>query len=197
MKNIVESIKMSIHEESKEKAYRPSWQEYFMNIAKETAMRSTCLCVKIGAITVKEKRIISTGYVGAPRKTLDCYERGSCLRRELGIPSGHRYELCRSVHAEMNAIINAARSGTSLVGADIYIWGKRIYNGSNKLIDAFPCFICKKLIINAGIKRVFSNTKEGKIKAFDVDEWIKEWREKDMIDDMDIYKTEYGKEKNK
>jgi len=171
---------------------RPSWDEYFMNIARETAMRCTCMSFKMGVIVVKEKRIVSTGYIGAPRKTLDCFQRGFCLRRKLKIPSGHRYELCRSVHAEMNAIINAARAGVSLVGTDMYMWGMRIYKEDNKLANAFPCFICKKMIINAGIKRVISMTKDKKIRIFDVEkEWVKNWQNYDMLDDMDIYDNQY------
>lgn len=105
----------------KKKNKRPSKDAYYINIAKSVAARATCMSVNFGAIVVKNDQIIATGYVGAPRKTMDCLERGKCLRRELKVPSGHRYELCRSVHAEMNAIINAARAGVSLLGGDIYI----------------------------------------------------------------------------
>ena len=87
---------------------RPSKEEYYLNIAKEVAMRSTCMRSQFGAVIVKDDQIISTGYNGAPRKAMDCYERGNCLRTELNIPSGHRYELCRSVHAEQNAKIGRA-----------------------------------------------------------------------------------------
>ena len=99
--------------EPKKKNNRLSKDAYYINIAKSVAARATCRSVKFGAIIVKDDQIIATGYVGAPRKTKDCLERGNCLRRELKIPSGHRYELCRSVHAEMNAIVNAARAGPS------------------------------------------------------------------------------------
>jgi dCMP deaminase len=179
------------------KSDRPDWDEYFMNITREVSRRSTCLSMKSGAVIVSGGKIISTGYNGAPRKTLDCYERGLCLRRQLGIPSGQRYELCRSVHAEMNAIINAGRTGEHLVGSDLYLFGIKVHNGENKPIDIYPCFICKKMIINAGIKRVIAMCADGKIKKFSVEDWAKEWRGKDMLDDMNVYSAgKYKKAKN-
>ncbi|MFW6449662.1 MAG: deoxycytidylate deaminase [Nanoarchaeota archaeon] len=171
---------------------RPGWDEYFMNIARDISLRGTCLCVRIGAIIVKDKRIVSSGYVGAPRKTKDCMQRGKCLRRELGIPSGHRYELCRSVHAEQNAIINAARDGASINGGDMYLYGTRIYDGEEKLLDVFPCFICKKMIINSGLENVNVMTNDG-IKKHSVSEWSEEWQHADMVDDMDVYDAKYDK----
>jgi dCMP deaminase len=172
---------------------RPDWDNYFMNITREVARRSNCLCVRIGAIIVKNGTIISTGYVGSPRKTKDCYQRGSCLRRELNIPSGQRYELCRSVHAEQNAIINAARENSSLLGADMYLYGIRIFGGEEKLITATPCFICKKMMINAGLKTLVYMDKDGKIQKANIEEWQDRWQEKDMLDDMDIYDASYVK----
>ncbi|MFW6014226.1 MAG: deoxycytidylate deaminase [Nanoarchaeota archaeon] len=171
---------------------RPDWDEYFMNIARDISLRCTCLCVRIGAIIVKDKRIVSTGYIGAPRKTKDCIDRGKCLRRELGVPSGHRYELCRSVHAEQNAIINAARDGAKINEGEMYIYGTKIYEGKEKLLDIYPCFICKKMIINSGLKKVRLMTNEG-IKKHDVMDWSKDWQERDMLDDMDVYDAEYKK----
>ncbi len=170
---------------------RPSKIEYYLNIAREVASRSTCLCFHCGAIIVKDDQIISTGYNGAPRGTLDCIERGICLRRKLNVPSGQRYELCRSVHAEQNAIINAARAGVSLLGGDMYLYGYRVYENKKEPTDIFPCFICKKMIINAGLNKTICVTKDGKHKVFEIEKWIKEWQEKDMIDDKEIYKTEY------
>ena len=102
---------------------RISKEEYYLGIAREVARRSTCFRRSIGAIIVRDDQIISTGYVGAPRKTRDSVDHGFCLRDRLGIPHGQRYELCRSVHAEQNAIINAARAGVSLLGGDMYIFG--------------------------------------------------------------------------
>ncbi|MFP4403750.1 MAG: deoxycytidylate deaminase [Candidatus Woesearchaeota archaeon] len=182
--------------ENKNLINRPTWDEYFMNIARDISLRGTCLCVRIGCVIVKNKRILSTGYVGAPRKTKDCIERNACLRRSLNIPSGQRYELCRSVHSEQNAIINAARDGVKIEDSHMYLYGVRIIDGIEKLINVFPCFICKKMIINAGIKKVHSMTEKGSIKTFDVkDDYVKEWQEKDMLDDLDVYKTEYKTEK--
>jgi len=120
---------------------RPSWDEYFMGIAKLTAERSTCLRRKVGAVIVQDKQIVATGYNGAPKGMAHCDEKGGCLREKLGIPSGERHELCRALHAEQNAIIQAATSGQSIEGATIYITNQ-------------PCSICAKMIINAGIRKI-------------------------------------------
>lgn len=123
-----------------EKGQRPSWEEYFMEITKMVAMRSTCLRRKVGAILVKDKRILATGYNGAPAGLKHCEEVG-CKRAESNIPSGKMHELCRGLHAEQNAIIQAAYHGISIKGATLYCTNK-------------PCIICTKMIINAGIKEV-------------------------------------------
>ncbi len=125
---------------------RPSWDEYFMQMAQLTAQRSTCLRRKVGAVIVKEKHIIATGYNGAPRGLKHCVELGGCLREKLKIPSGQRHELCRALHAEQNAIIQAATLGQSIEDGTIYITHQ-------------PCAICAKMIINAGLKRIV--VKEG------------------------------------
>lgn len=164
-----------------------------MNIAREIGERATCFRNKGGAIIVRDDQIIAAGYVGAPRKTKDCLERGECLRDKLKIPHGTRYEICRSVHAEMNAIINAARAGVSLLEGDIFVY---CTNRKGENIDSFPCFICKKMIINAGIKRVVSKTKDGGMKIFLAEDWQKEWREGDMIDDKEQYGNDLNKEEN-
>lgn len=181
------------------KLERPDKDQYYMDIAKNVAMRCTCLSIKFGAVILKEDQIVSTGYVGAPRKTSDCITRGFCLRRRLKVPSGERYELCRSVHAEMNAIINAARAGVSVLGGTVFLWGAKINEGEFKVLDMQPCFICKKMIINAGIKRFVVSTKEGGTRSFDVDEWTKDWTKKDMLDDMHKYSAGdyYKKNRNK
>lgn len=119
---------------------RPSWDEYFMKIANLVAERSTCLRRRVGAVIVKDKRIISTGYNGAPKGLSHCLELG-CLREQMDIPSGERHELCRGAHAEQNAIIQAAGSGASMEGATMYCTNS-------------PCSTCTKMIINAGIKRL-------------------------------------------
>jgi dCMP deaminase len=119
---------------------RPSWDEYFMKITRLVAERSTCLRRKVGAIIVKDKRIISTGYNGAPRNLSHCLEVG-CLREQMDIPSGERHEMCRGAHAEQNAIIQAASSGVSMEGAAMYC-------------TTAPCSTCAKMIINAGIAQL-------------------------------------------
>ena len=126
---------------------RPNWDEYFMDFAVLTARRSTCLRRQVGAVIVQDKHIIATGYNGAPRGIAHCGEReGGCLRKELGVPSGEKHELCRALHAEQNAIIQAATLGQSVEGGTIYITHQ-------------PCAICAKMIINAGIQRIV--VKEG------------------------------------
>ncbi len=119
---------------------RPSWDEYFMKIARLVSERSTCLRRKVGAIIVKNKRIISTGYNGAPKGLAHCLEVG-CLRDSMKVPSGERHELCRGAHAEQNAIIQAAGSGSSMEGSTMYCTDS-------------PCSTCAKMIINAGIRRL-------------------------------------------
>lgn len=160
---------------------------YYLGMAKEASKRGVCLRRYSGAIIVRDDQIISTGYTGCPRKTRDCFERGSCLRTDLGIPSGQRYELCRSVHAEQNAIINAARAGVNLLNGDMFIYGEEFE--TNQPLDAFPCFICKKMIINAGLIRVVCSTKNGEMIIFQVEDWAKDWQdpEKDIIDDKHQY----------
>ncbi|MFA7077941.1 MAG: cytidine/deoxycytidylate deaminase family protein [Syntrophomonas sp.] len=119
---------------------RPSWDEYFLELAELVASRSTCLRRHVGAVLVRKERIIATGYNGAPRGLGHCLEIG-CLREELDIPSGHRYELCRGVHAEQNAIINAAYYGVSTEDTVLYCTNQ-------------PCIICARILINAGISKV-------------------------------------------
>ncbi len=169
---------------------RPPKGEYYLNIAREVAQRSTCFRVKIGAVILRGDQIVATGYIGAPRGTKDSLEHGFCLRDKMKIPHGKSYELCRSVHAEQNCIINAARAGVSVFGGDMYIYGER-QNGEK--FNSIPCFICKKMIINAGLDRVICSTKEEGMKIFKVEDWVKEWQEKDIIDD----KEQYGKDLNR
>ncbi len=119
---------------------RPDWDQYFMEIAEIIKKRSTCIRRQVGAIIVKDNRILSTRYNGAPKGLKHCYETG-CLRSNLSIPSGERHELCRGLHAEQNAIIQAAVFGTAIEGATIYT-------------TLSPCVLCTKMIINAGIKRI-------------------------------------------
>ena len=120
---------------------RISWDEYFMRFAELAATRTTCLRRSVGAVIVKNKHILATGYNGAPKKVPHCKDLGGCLREKLNVPSGERHELCRALHAEQNAIIQCAMSGQNIEGATIYITHQ-------------PCIICSKMIINAGIKRI-------------------------------------------
>ena len=130
---------------------RPDKIEYYLNIAQTVALRSTCLRRMYGAAIVKNDEIISTGYNGAPRGCANCVDIGKCKREELNIPSGERYELCRSVHAEQNAIISAARK--DMVGSTIYLAGVDAKTG--KVLDvAEPCSMCKRFILNSGITHV-------------------------------------------
>ena len=119
---------------------RPSWDEYFMEMARVAEKRSTCLRRKVGAVIVKDNRIMATGYNGVPTGIGHCEERG-CLRERLKVPSGQRHELCRGLHAEQNAIIQAAHLGQSIAGGTLYCTNQ-------------PCVICAKMIINAGIHRI-------------------------------------------
>lgn len=120
---------------------RPSWDDYFMKIAEDVATRSTCIRRSVGAIIVKEKRILATGYNGAPTDISHCTPE-TCLRTKYNVPSGERHELCRGLHAEQNAIIQAAYHGASIKDAVIYVTHQ-------------PCSICTKMLINAGIKKIF------------------------------------------
>lgn len=119
---------------------RPSWDQYFMEMAEVVKTRATCLRRQVGAVIVKDKRILTSGYNGAPSGLPHCSETG-CLRDKLNIPSGERHELCRGIHAEQNAIIQAALHGIKIKGATLYVTTQ-------------PCILCGKLLINAGIKKV-------------------------------------------
>lgn len=119
---------------------RPGWDEYFMQVADVVSCRSTCLRRRIGAVIVKDKRILATGYNGAPAGLKHCYETG-CLRETLGVPSGQRHEMCRGLHAEQNALIQAAKYGISVEGSTVYTTTE-------------PCGLCSKMLVNAGIVRI-------------------------------------------
>jgi len=121
-------------------AARPSWDEYFMEITSLVSSRSTCLRRQVGAVFVKDKNILATGYNGAPSKVAHCADVG-CLREQMEIPSGERHEICRGLHAEQNGIIQAARHGINLSGSTVYITDS-------------PCIICAKMLINVGVERI-------------------------------------------
>jgi len=148
---------------------RPSKSEYYIGIARAVSERSTCLRRKFGAVIVKNEQIISTGYNGAPRKTLNCIDLGYCARKQLRIPAGQNYELCRAVHAEMNAVIHASR--LEMTGADLYLTGFDIETGK-PIPEPEPCMLCRRVIINAGIARVILPRESEGFNYIDVDEWI-------------------------
>lgn len=149
---------------------RMSKDDYYLGIADAVLNRSTCLRRKYGAIIVKADEILSTGYNGAPRGRENCSDMGYCTREEMNIPSGQRYELCRSVHAEQNAIISCSRR--DMLGSTLYLVGRDGKTG--ELLDsAESCSLCKRFIINAGIERVVSRSGKDKIDIVEVSDWMK------------------------
>ena len=148
---------------------RPSWDDYFMEMTKLTATRSSCLRRHVGAVLVKDTRVIATGYNGAPAGVTHCEVTG-CLRQKLNVPSGERHELCRGLHAEQNAIIQAALYGVSTEGATLYCTTK-------------PCSICTKMIINAKITKIV------------YEEYYEDSLADELLKDTDIRILQYKKEK--
>ncbi|GBE31130.1 cytidine and deoxycytidylate deaminase zinc-binding region [bacterium BMS3Bbin05] len=135
---------------------RPSWDEYFIEIAKVISSRSTCLRRRYGAVIEKDKVIVSTGYNGAPRGSKNCVDKGTCRRKELNVPAGERYELCEAVHAEQNAIVNG--SPDRMKDATIYIAG---LENDNSYAEGRPCLLCRRMICNARIKQIVYLSKDG------------------------------------
>lgn len=150
---------------------RMSKDKYYLNIADAVLDRSTCLRRKYGAIIVKNDEILSTGYNGAPRGRVNCSELGYCNREQLRIPSGQRYELCRSVHAEANAIISASRR--DMVGSTLYLVGRDGRTGA-LLGDATSCAMCRRQVINAGISKVVIRKTETEFEVVDVQDWVQQ-----------------------
>ena len=148
---------------------RTNKQNYYLDIADAVLERSTCLRRKYGAIIVRNDEIISTGYNGAPRGRRNCSDIGECTRERLHIPSGERYELCRSVHAEANAIISASRR--DMIGATIYLVG-RSAKTNELLSDAMSCSMCKRQIINAGIEKIVIRTSPTEYRVIPVSDWV-------------------------
>mgnify|MGYP000061758210 CR=1 FL=1 len=161
---------------------------YYLNIAKEVSKRSPCLRRKVGAIIVKNDVILSTGYNGPPRGSVNCDEVG-CIKEMLKAPHGSAYELCPAVHAEENAIINAARQGVSILGGTLYLAGE--YLVETDLEPATVCERCKRAIINAGIVRVVTLMKDGRIKEFNVKDWVRNdiWNYLKKITEIKMKKT--------
>ena len=150
---------------------RISKENYYLDIAQTVLERATCLRRVYGAIIVKNDEIISTGYNGAPRGRANCVDMGFCSREALQVPRGERYELCRSVHAEANAIISAARK--DCVGGTLYLAGRDAQTGE-LLGDATSCSMCRRMVINAGLERVVIRRTETEFDVISVSDWIAE-----------------------
>ncbi len=148
---------------------RISKENYYLDIAYTVASRGTCLRRRYGAVIVKNDTIVSTGYVGAPRGRKNCSDLKFCMREKLCIPRGERYELCRSVHAEQNAIIAASRE--QMIGATLYLAGIEVKTGE-LIPDASCCQMCKRLVINAGIDKVVIRNTKDKFTVINVSDWI-------------------------
>lgn len=144
-------------------------ENYYLDIAETVLERATCLRRNYGAIIVLNDEIVSTGYSGAPRGRANCVDLGYCIREQLKVPSGERYELCRSVHAEANAIISAARR--DMLGAIMYLVGRDAKTGE-LVQDATSCSMCRRLIINAGLKRVVIRNTADSYTVVNVRDWV-------------------------
>jgi len=150
---------------------RISKENYYLDIAQTVLERATCLRRVYGAIIVKNDEIIATGYNGAPRGRANCVDLGYCSREAMRVPRGERYELCRSIHAEANAIISAARR--DMAGGTLYLVGRDAPSGE-VLSDATSCSMCRRLVINAGLEKVVIRRTETEFEVVDVEEWIAE-----------------------
>ena len=148
---------------------RISKENYYLDIAQTVLERATCLRRVYGAIIVKNDEIISTGYNGAPRGRANCVDMGYCSREAMRVPRGERYELCRSVHAEANAIISAARR--DMVGGTLYLVGRNAQTGE-LLHDATSCAMCRRMVINAGLSKVIIRTTASEFSVVDVQDWV-------------------------
>jgi len=142
---------------------RPSREENFLEQARVISRRATCLRRRYGAMLVRDNIILSTGYNGAASKLVECTHKKACLRKEKKVPSGERYELCRSVHAEANSIINAAVAGTSIKDSVLYLAGEQ---ADGSLAEALPCSMCARMLLNAKIRKVVARKSDGGIKVY-------------------------------
>lgn len=142
---------------------------YYLDLAEMVSQRSTCLRKHYGAVIVNNDEVVSTGYVGAPRGRKNCSDIGRCIREELHVPRGERYELCRSVHAEANAIISASRE--RMIGSSMYLTGKDARTGEY-VENSCSCSMCKRQIINAGIAKIYIRDTKNEYRVIDVNEWI-------------------------
>lgn len=148
---------------------RKDKNNYYLDIAESVLERGTCLRRNFGAIIVKNDEIISTGYTGAPRGRKNCADLGVCMREKLKVPRGERYELCRSVHAEANCIISAARRDS--IGGTLYLVGREMSNGKY-VENASCCSMCKRMVINAGLERVVIRNTEESFTVISVSDWV-------------------------
>ena len=153
---------------------------YYLDIADTVLQRGTCLRRNYGAIIVKNDEILSTGYVGAPRKRRNCIDLGYCLRQKLDVPRGQRYELCRSVHSEVNAVISAPRR--DMIGSTMYLVGREMSDGKY-IANADCCTMCKRVIINAGIAYVIIRADEQNFRMVDVQTWVDS---DDLLENVDL-----------
>ena len=144
---------------------------YYLDLAEIVSQRTTCLRRRYGAVIVKNDEVISTGYVGAPRGRKNCTDLGYCIRQEMGIPRGERYELCRSVHAEANAIISASRD--KMIDATLYLTGVEVSDGSY-VSNSCCCSMCKRMVINAGIREVIIRDDKDNYRIIPVSDWIED-----------------------
>ncbi len=142
---------------------------YYLDLADVVSKRCTCLRRHYGAVIVKNDEVISTGYVGAPRGRKNCSDIGFCIRQKMNIPRGERYELCRSVHAEANAIISAERN--KMIGSTLYLSGREVSTGEY-ISSSNSCSMCKRMIINAGIEKVIIRDTDSEYRVINVSDWI-------------------------
>ncbi len=144
-------------------------QNYYLDLAEMVSQRGTCLRRLYGAVIVKNDEVIATGYVGAPRGRKNCSDLKVCIRQKLKIPRGERYEMCRSVHAEANAIISAPRD--KMIGSSLYLVGREVSDGSY-VKNASSCSMCKRMIINAGISTVYIRDTRDNYRVVRVQDWV-------------------------
>ena len=154
-----------------EKLQRRDKVNYYLDLAETVSQRCTCLRHHYGAVIVRDDEVISTGYVGAPRGRANCSDLGFCLRAKMDIPRGERYELCRSVHAEANAIISASRK--DMIGATLYLVGTEVSDGSY-VKNAACCSMCKRMVINAGISQVIVRDDRDNYRVINVSAWVED-----------------------
>jgi dCMP deaminase len=144
---------------------------YYLDLAETVSQRSTCLRKRYGAVIVQNDEVISTGYVGAPRGRKNCSDVGECIREKMNVPRGERYELCRSIHAEANAIISASRD--QMLGSSLYLAGIEQSTGEY-VKNSTCCSMCKRMVINAGIERVYVRDTKEEYRVIDVNQWVEE-----------------------